>query len=97
MTRLKLKDTLGKTINKILTLLAAFALMLWAWRWFGPGGDTVRKESFESFSSGSMGLSDFIWLSIAIACLGYLLWRFMSYIFWKKYFDDETPPDDDNL
>ena len=33
-----------KLINKILTVISALILMIWAWKWFGPGSEEVRAE-----------------------------------------------------
>ena len=33
-----------KTINNILTVIAALFLMFWAWKWFGPGSAEIRQS-----------------------------------------------------
>ena len=83
-----------KLINKILTVISALILMIWAWKWLGPGSEEVRGRGIAQAAKAGMSFGDLVWIGIAVACGGYLLWRFMSYIFWKKYFKDELPPDE---
>ena len=75
-----------KLINKILTVISALILMIWAWKWFGPGSEEVRGRGIAQAAKAGMSFGDLVWIGVAVACGGYLLWRFMSYIFWKKYF-----------
>lgn len=61
------------------------------------GADGVAVEIFRPWRGGGAAcwkLNGLMWISIAVVCLGYLLWRFMSRLFWHKYFH-EDPPDED--
>lgn len=82
-------------LNRILTIAAIVMVLIWARRFFGSavrgtGGAPVSQ----AFSGGST--MSLLWIAIAIVCFGYLLWRLMSMLFWKKYFGDEEPPKDDS-
>ena len=88
------KKSFGEFINKILTVVSLLFLMIWAWRYFGPGGDEVRVKGSAEAAKIGMSFADFMWIGIAVSCGGYLLWRFLSYIFWKKYFTDDFPSGD---
>lgn len=65
-------------INKILTFAAALFLVVWLLRWLGSGarygGDFVL--TWRTLLS----------LGVIVTCCGYLLWRFMTWFFWNKYF-----------
>ena len=50
-----------------------------------------RSAALGGIGSSYGGL---LWISISVVCLGYLLWRFMSWFFWHKYFR-EDPPDEE--
>lgn len=76
-------------LNKILTVAAVIIVAVWIWKWLGPDGETARKESEGAFLSYSGIFS----LGVAVSCLGYLVWRFLGWLFWKKYFGDKPPPD----
>lgn len=76
------KGPLGR-INKILTAVAVIILAMWLWKWFGPDGAATRGKAGESFLS-YRGLFS---LGVAVACAGYLLWRFLDWLFWRKYFN----------
>lgn len=93
MSMLK-KKSAREFINRALTVVSLLFLMMWAWRYFGPGGEEVRAKGGAEAAKIGMSFADFIWIGIAVSCGGYLLWRFLSYIFWKKYFTDDFPSDD---
>ncbi|MCE5201275.1 MAG: hypothetical protein LLF78_02010 [Synergistaceae bacterium] len=84
----------NKTINRILTAAAVLFLMFWAWKWFGPGHAELRGSGEAAVRAAGFGLMDMVWISIAVVCGGYLLWRLLTFLFWHKYFNDEEPPDD---
>lgn len=84
----------GKKINNILTVIAILVLMVWAWNWFGPGSADVRSSGAAFLRKGGLSFIDLLSIGIAVACAGYLLWRFLSFLFWRKYFNDEKPPDE---
>jgi len=90
---MNLDDIPGKKINNILTAAAVLILMLWAWEWFGPGSADLRHSGGALLERRGMGFADLLSLGVAVACGGYLLWRFLSFFFWRKYFNDEKPPD----
>lgn len=69
-------------INRILTAAAVITLAIWLWKWFGADGGTLREEGGRAFLSYK-GLFS---LGVAVACAGYLVWRFFDWLFWKKYF-----------
>lgn len=77
-------------LNKILTVAAVIIAAVWILKWLGPEGRAIQEESGRTLFSYSGILS----LGIAVCCLGYLVWRFLSWLFWKKYFGDKQPPDD---
>ncbi len=83
-----------KLINTILTVVSAVVMMMWAWRYFGPGGREVRAHGSAQAAAIGLSFGDFVWIGVAVACGGYLLWRLLSYLFWRKYFKDELPPDE---
>ena len=83
-----------KAINMILTALSAAILMVWVWKFFGPGSEETRSAGNAALGSIGSSLGGMLWISISVACLGYLLWRFMGWLFWHKYFH-EDPPDED--
>lgn len=76
------------------TMFSAVVLMAWLWKFFGPGGAEARRAGSSMLSGMGTSLGGLMWISIAVVCLGYLLWRFMSRLFWHKYFH-EDPPDED--
>ncbi len=80
--------------NRILTVIAVLFLSVWAWNWFGPDGSTVRQAGEIRARSSGFTLMEFFWISIAVTCAGYLLWRFLSWLFWRKYFGGSPPPDE---
>lgn len=84
----------NKRINNILTLIAVLVLMVWAWKWFGPGSSDVRISGETSLNRVGLGFAGLTWLGVTVVSGGYLLWRFMTYIFWHKYFKGENPPDE---
>ena len=84
-----------KALNTILTALAAAVLMAWIWEFFGPGGQEARRSGSAMLSGLGTSFSGLLWISIAVVCLGYLLWRFMSWLFWHKYFHEDPPDNDD--
>lgn len=77
-------------LNRILSIAAVIIMIIWAWKWFGPADDGIRRDSERVFLSPA-GL---FWLGIAVASCGYLLWRFLDWLFWRKYFRDKKPPDE---
>ena len=83
-----------KTINNILTVIAALFLMFWAWKWFGPGSAEIRQSGEAELRRSGLSLADLIWVSVAVTSAGYLLGRGLTALFWHKYFKDGTPPDD---
>ncbi len=83
-----------KTINNILTAAAVAFLMLWAWKWFGPGSAEVRQSGQMELKRTGLSFTDLIWISVAVTSGGYLLWRGLTALFWHKYFKDGTPPDE---
>lgn len=81
-------------LNKILIVAALLYLGVWAWKWFGPGEPVARNiGKMRAISFGST-LWELFWVGTAIACAGYLLWRFLCWLFWRKYFGDNPPPDE---
>ncbi|MCF0248472.1 MAG: hypothetical protein HUJ86_07685 [Synergistes sp.] len=88
-------DKIRRLINRILTALAVVMLAIWAWKFFGPGSGEVRRESAKALGGIGMTFGSLFWIAIAAVCCGYLLWRFMTWFFWRKYFKDEDPPEDD--
>ena len=83
-----------KTINNILTAVAVVFLMFWAWKWFGPGSAEVRQSGQLELKRTGLSFTDLIWISVAVTSGGYLLWRGLTALFWRKYFKDGTPPDE---
>ncbi len=81
-------NKMWKMLNMVLTVFAVGMTMLWAWKFFGPGSSETRKSGMAALNGAGMSLSSLFWISIAVVCLGYLLWRFMSWLFWHKYFKD---------
>lgn len=84
----------NKTVNRILTVLSTLFLMLWAWRWFGPGSASVRANGEIAASRIGLSFTNLIWIALAVVCGGYLLWRSMTYLFWHKYFKGESMPNE---
>lgn len=83
------KSPWGK-INKILTFAAVTIMMIWLWKWFGQDVKRVREESWGT----AFTFSSLFSIGIAVACSGYLLWRLLDWLFWRKYFHDKQPPDE---
>lgn len=83
-----------KALNMILTALSAAILMVWVWKFFAPGSEETRRAGSAALGGIGSSYGGLLWISIAVVCLGYLLWRFMSWLFWHKYFH-EDPPDDE--
>ena len=50
-----------KTINNILTVIAALFLMFWAWKWFGPGSAEIRQSGEAELRRSGLSLADLIW------------------------------------
>lgn len=75
-------------LNRLLTILSIFVMLLWAWKWLGPGSSAVRAR--DSFAMSRVGLSaiDMLLISLLVVSAGYLIWRLLSYIFWHKYFKE---------
>lgn len=82
-----------KALNMILTALAAAVAMVWVWQFFGPGSGAARTKGAALLRGSGTDFGTLLWLSISVVCLGYLLWRFLSWLFWRKYFRDEDPPE----
>ena len=80
-----------KTLNRILTVFAVGMTLIWVWKYFGPGSGQTRNSGAAVLRGAGTSLSSLFFLSIAVVCLGYLLWRFMSWLFWRKYFHDDPP------
>jgi Ni,Fe-hydrogenase I cytochrome b subunit len=78
-----------KRLNEVLTVAAVIITGLWIWKWFFTPEGRMARGSYRG-----MPMSRYLSLSIIIVCAGYLLWRFMAYIYWKKYFGDDEPPDE---
>lgn len=83
-----------KALNLILTALSAAILMVWIWKFFGPGSEETRRAGSAALGGIGSSYGGLLWISISVVCLGYLLWRFMSWFFWHKYFR-EDPPDEE--
>ena len=84
----------GKLLNGILAALSVAMIAIWAWKFFGPESGGTRRAGISRLAGAGINFYTLLWLSIAIVCLGYLLWRFLSMLFWKKYFKDEKPPEE---
>lgn len=77
-------------LNKILTFVAVVILVVWIWKWFSPEGKMVREDNWGTFFS----MGGLFFIGVAAVCGGYLLWRFLDWLFWRKYFHDQPPPDE---
>ena len=87
----------GGVLHKLLTFFSFIVLAMCVWKFFGPGSLQARSGGAR-FLSGTFlsGFGKMFSVSIAVVCFGYLLWRFMTFIFWYKYFKDKPmPPEDD--
>ncbi|OUO92980.1 hypothetical protein [Cloacibacillus sp. An23] len=84
-----------KTLNMILTALAAAVMMAWIWKFFGPGGAEARRAGGALLGGAGTSFGGLLWISVSVVCLGYLLWRFMSWFFWHKYFREDPPDRED--
>ncbi len=83
----------SKTLNNILTAIAALFLMFWAWKWFGPGSADIRQSGESELRRSGLSFLDLISIGIAVTSSGYLLWRLLTLLFWRKYFKNDPPPD----
>lgn len=83
-----------RAVNMILTALSGAVVMVWIWKFFGPGGNVARRAGNAALSGAGFGIGGLFWISLSVVCGGYLLWRFMIRLFWRKYFDDDPPPED---
>lgn len=81
-------EKIKRALNRIFTLLAVVMAVVWLWKYFGPGSGPVRSAGSAAMRRAGMSFSSMIWLSVAVVCGGYLLWRFMSWLFFRKYFKD---------
>ncbi|MCD7953034.1 MAG: hypothetical protein LUG14_08975 [Synergistaceae bacterium] len=88
-------DSARRMINRILTAVAVVMMMVWAWKFFGPGSAHTRRSGMAALRGAGMDFSTLLWISIAVVCGGYLLWRFLGWLFWHKYFKGEKPPEDE--
>ena len=59
-----------KLINTILTVVSAVVMMMWAWRYFGPGGREVRAQGSAQAAAIGLSFGDFVWIGVAVACGG---------------------------
>lgn len=84
---------MNSKLNRILTIAAIIMVLIWARGFFSSSGGTGGAGLSQLFSSGTVSL---IWIAVGVVCFGYLLWRFMSALFWRKYFHGEKPPEDDD-
>lgn len=84
-------NKIWKLFNRVLTVFAVAMTALWAWKFFGPGSEETRRSGAAALRGAGTSLSSLFWLSIAVVCAGYILWRFMSWLFWRKYFHDDPP------
>ena len=83
-----------RRINDILTVAAALFLMFWAWKWFGPDRAVHSAAGEASLFTAGLSFSGLAWTGVAVVCGGYLLWRLLTCLFWRKYFNDEKPPEE---
>ncbi|MEG1823984.1 MAG: hypothetical protein RRY12_10090 [Cloacibacillus sp.] len=86
-------EKMRKMLNRVLTVFAAVMMAVWVWKFFGPGSLTTRRNGMAALGRSGMDFSTLFWISIAVVCCGYLLWRFMGWLFYRKYFHQD-PPDD---
>lgn len=88
-------DSPRRMINRILTAVAVVMMMVWAWKFFGPGSAHTRRSGMAALRGAGMDFATLFWISIAVVCGGYLLWLFLGWLFWHKYFKGEKPPEDE--
>ena len=84
-----------KALNMLLTALSAAMLMVWVWKFFGPGSEETRRAGSAALGGIGSSYGGGVWISISVVCLGELLWRFMSWFFWHKYFREDPPDEED--
>ncbi|MDO5562206.1 MAG: hypothetical protein Q4F74_01175 [Synergistaceae bacterium] len=83
-------DRYGRgALNRILTVLSAVIVLRWGWEYFNTDQDVLRRSNEEFAARTGLSASRSLWIGIAVVSAGYLFWRFMVYIFWRKYFKDE--------
>lgn len=82
-------DSFRKWLNRILTVFSILMTAIWLWKFFGPGSGPTRRAAFTAARAGGLDVMRLFWLSVAVVCAGYLLWRFLCWLFWGKYFKDE--------
>lgn len=85
-------SAVNNRLNRILTAAAIVMVLIWARRFFSSSGSAGVSQA----ASSGTGLMTLVWISVAVVCLGYLLWRLLSALFWRKYFHDEKPPEEDD-
>ena len=59
-----------KAINMILTALSAAILMVWIWKFFGPGSEETRRAG--SAALGGIGFTSLNALCLMVFCLLYI-------------------------
>lgn len=72
----------GGRIQRLLTIVSVAIIALWAWKFFAANPQNA-SSLFTRGRTQSMLL-----IGIIGFCVAYLLWRFLSFFFWKKYFDE---------
>ncbi|MCD7877834.1 MAG: hypothetical protein LUH49_12915, partial [Cloacibacillus porcorum] len=77
-------DSPRRMINRILTAVAVVMMMVWAWKFFGPGSAHTRRSGMAALRGAGMDFATLFWISIAVVCGGYLLWLFLGWLFWHK-------------
>ena len=55
-----------KTINNILTAVAALFLMFWAWKWFGPGSADIRQTGETELRRSGLSFADLVLHTLGI-------------------------------
>ena len=88
-------DSTRRMINRILTAVAVVMMMVWAWKFFGPGSAHTRRSGMAALRGAGMDFATLVWISSAVVGGGDLLWRFLGWLFWHKYFKGEKPPEDE--
>lgn len=91
---MKFERSPWEKLNRILTAVAVLYLGVWLWKWLGPESSGVRKGGALRAWDAGFTLTELFWVGVAVACLGYLLWRFLGWLFWRKYFGSSPPPDE---
>ena len=81
-----------KAINMILTALSAAILMVWVWKFFGPGSEETRRAGSAALGGIGSSYGGPLWISKSVGCLGHPPWRLMSWVFWHTIFR-AGPPD----